>query len=149
MKKLIVFLAAAALAIQVNAQTGKSEKVTANDVPSSVTTSFNKSHTDAKMVNWKKVDSNYEVEFDETGTKKFIEYDVLGKELTSKVKIKEADIPASAKTYIDQNYKDVMMKEYYQVKDQSGTTWYAVKAKDKKVIFDSKGNYKKTEDCKE
>jgi len=149
MKKLIVFLAAAAFAIQVNAQTDKSEKVMEKDVPSSVTSSFKKTHSDAKMVDWKKMDSKYEVEFDETGTKKYITYDVLGKELSSKVKIKETDIPAAAKTYIDQNYKDVMMKEYYQVKDESGATWYAVKAKDKKVIFDSKGNYKKTEDCKE
>jgi len=148
MKKLIVFLAAAAFAIQVHAQTEKSEKVIEKDVPVSVTSTFKKSHADAKMVDWKKRDSNYEVEFDETGTKKYIEYDVLGKELSSKVKIKESDLPATATTYINQNYKDVLMKEYYQ-KTENGATSYVVKAKDKKITFDSKGNYKKTEDCKE
>lgn len=145
MKKLIVFLAAAAFAIQVNAQ---SEKVVEKDVPAAVTSSFTKSHADAKMTDWKKKDSNYLVEFEETGTKKCIEYDVLGKELSSKIKIKEADVPAAAITYMNQNYKDVSAREYYQVKE-NGTTSYAVKAKDKKVIFDSKGIYKKTEDCKE
>lgn len=145
MKKLIVFLAAAAFAIQVNAQ---SEKIVEKDVPAAVTSTFTKSHVDAKMVDWKKKSSTYEVEFEETGTKKCIEYDVLGKEVASKVKIKESDLPASAITYINENYKDVVMKEYYQVKE-NGVTSYAVKAKDKKVIFDSKGNYKKTEDCKE
>lgn len=148
MKKLIVFLAAAAFALQVNAQTEKSEKVMEKDVPASVTSAFQKTHTDAKMVDWKKTDSNYEVEFDETGTKKYIEYNVLGKEISSKVKIKESELPASATTYINQNYKDVLIKEYYQ-KSENGSTSYIVKAKDKKITFDSKGNYKKTEDCKE
>lgn len=146
MKKLIVFLAAAAFAIQVHAQ---SEKVMAKDVPSSVITSFNQSHSDAKMVDWKKWDTNYEAIYDEDGTKKFTVYDPLGKVIENKIKIKESELPVTANDYIKKNHKDTVMKEYYKSTDASGIVTYSVKINDKKLVFDSKGNYKKTEDCKE
>ncbi len=146
MKKIIVFLAAAAFAFQVNAQ---SEKVMDKDVPAPVATSFSKSHSDIKMVEWKKMDSKYVAEYDQNGTKTYSVYDASGKLIENKIKINESDLPAPAADYIKQNYKDVMMKEYYKMTDPAGVVTYGVKAKDKKIIFDSKGNYKKTEDCKE
>lgn len=146
MKKIIVLLAAAAFAFQVNAQ---SEKVMDKDVPAPVATSFNKSHSDIKMVEWKKMDSKYIAEYDQSGTKTYSVYDASGKLIENKIKISESDLPAPAADYIKQNYKDVMMKEYFKMTDPAGVVTYGVKAKDKKIIFDSKGNYKKTEDCKE
>lgn len=148
MKKLIVFLAAAAFAIQVNAQT-QPEKVMDKDVPTAVSGTFTKTHPDIKMVSWKKKDGKYAAEYDEKGTKTWSVYDASGKLVETKIKIKESEAPQSVVDYAIKNHKDVLDRDYFKTTDTKGVVNYGYKAKDKKIIFDSNGNYIKTEDCKE
>jgi len=148
MKKLIIFLAAAAFALQVNAQT-QSEKLMDKDVPASVSGTFTKTHPNAKMVSWKKKDGKYAAEYDENSTKTWSIYDESGKLVETKVKIKESEVPKSVLDYGNKNHKDILGKDYYKMTDAKGVVTYGYKANDKKMIFDSKGNYIKTEDCKE
>jgi len=148
MKKLIVLLAAAAFALQVNAQT-EPEKITDKDLPTSVSGIFTKTHPNAKMVSWKKKDGKYAAEYDENSTKTWSIYDASGKLVETKVKIKESEAPQSVVDYANKNYKDVMNKDYFKITDAKGSVTYGVKVKDVKLIFDSKGNYIKAEDCKE
>ena len=148
MKKLIVFLAAAALALQVNAQTS-SQKIADKDVPATVSSTFTKAHPNAKMVSWKKMDGKYAAEYDESSTKTWSVYDATGKLVETKVKVKESDVPKMATDYVSKNHKDPLEKEYFKATDPKGTVTYDVKVKDKKMIFDSNGNYIKTVDCKE
>ena len=148
MKKLIVFLAAAAFALQVNAQTAP-EKITDKDVPVAVSGSFTKTHSNAKMVSWKKKDGKYVAEYDENSTKTWSIYDATGKLVETKVKVKESEVPKSVVDYASKNHKDILGKEYFKMTDAKGVVTYCYKANDKKMIFDSKGNYIKTEDCKE
>lgn len=147
MKKLIVFLAAAAFAIQVNAQT-ESEKIADKDVPTAVSGTFTKTHPNAKMVSWKKKDGKYAAEYDENSSKTWSIYDASGKLVETKVKIKESEAPQSIVDYANKNHNDILGKEYYKMTDAKGNVTYAYKANDKKIIFDSKGAYLKTEDCK-
>jgi hypothetical protein len=148
MKKLIVFLAAAAFALQVNAQT-QPEKITDKDVPTVVSGTFTKSHPNAKMVSWKKKDGKYAAEYDENSTKTWSIYDASGKLVETKTKIKESEAPQSVADYANKNHKDILGKEYFKMTDAKGAVTYGVKVNDKKLIFDSKGNYIKTEDCKD
>lgn len=148
MKKIIVFLAAAAFALQVNAQT-EPEKITDKDVPTAVSSTFTKTHPNAKMVSWKKKDGKYAAEYDENSTKTWSIYDASGKLIETKVKIKESEAPQSVVDYADNKYNDVTDKDYFKITDPKGSVTYGVKVKDVKLIFDSKGNYIKTEDCKE
>lgn len=148
MKKLIVLLAAAAFALQVNAQT-EPEKITDKDVPTAVSGTFTKTHPNAKMVSWKKKDGKYAAEYDENSTKTWSIYDASGKLVETKVKIKESEAPQSVVDYANKNHKDVMDKDYFKMTDTKGIVTYGVKVKDIKLIFDSKGNYIKSEDCKE
>ena len=148
MKKLIVFLAAAAFALQVNAQT-EPEKIMDKDVPTAVSGSFTKTHPNAKMVSWKKKDGKYAAEYDENSTKTWSIYDASGKLVETKIKIKESEAPKSVVDYANSNYKDALDKDYFKMTDAKGVVTYGFKAKDKKVIFDSKGTYIKTEDCKD
>jgi hypothetical protein len=148
MKKLIVFLAAAAFALQVNAQT-EPEKVADKDVPTVVSGAFTKTHPNAKMVSWKKKDGKYAAEYDENSTKTWSIYDASGKLVETKIKIKESEAPQPVVDYANKNYKDALDKDYFKITDAKGAVTYGLKAKDKKVIFDSKGNYTKTEDCKD
>ena len=148
MKKLIVLLAAAAFALQVNAQT-EPEKITDKDVPTAVSGTFTKTHPNAKMVSWKKKDGKYAAEYDENSTKTWSIYDASGKLFETKVKIKESEAPQSVVDYANKNHTDILGKDYYKITDAKGVVTYAYKANDKKIIFDSKGNYIKTEDCKE
>lgn len=148
MKKVIVFLAAAVLALQVNAQT-EPEKVMDKDVPAAVSGTFSKTHPNAKMVSWKKKDGKYAAEYDENSTKTWSIYDASGKLVETKVKIKESEAPKAVADYVNKNHKDVMEKEYFKMTDAKGVVTYGVKVKDKKLIFDSMGNYIRTEDYKD
>lgn len=148
MKKLIVFLAAAAFALQVNAQT-PSEKIADKDVPTAVSSTFSKTHPNAKMVSWKKSDGKYAAQYDESSTKTWSIYDATGKLVDTKIKIKESEVPKAATDYVSKNHKDPLEKEYFKATDSKGTVTYDVKVKDKKMVFDSNGNYIKTADCKE
>ncbi|WP_018342328.1 hypothetical protein [Cytophaga aurantiaca] len=148
MKKVIVFLAAAAFALQVNAQTTP-EKVMDKDVPTAVSGTFKKAHPNASMISWKKMDGKYAAEYDENSTKTWSVYDASGKLVETKVKIKESEAPQAVVDYANNNHKDILGKDYYKITDAKGVVTYAYKANDKKLIFDSKGNYIKTEDCKD
>lgn len=148
MKKLIVFVAAAAFAFQVNAQT-QPEKVADKDVPATVVGTFESNHPNAKMVSWKKMDGNYAAEYDESDTKNWAIYNASGTLVGTKVKLKDEEIPKAVTDYVNKNHKDAAGKEYFKMKDTKGTVTYGAKVKDKKLIFDSKGTYIKTEDCKE
>ena len=64
-------------------------------------------------------------------------------------KIKESEEPQAAIEYVKKNHKDVLEKEYFKMTDAKGMVTYGIKVKDKKLIFDTKGNYLKSEDCKE
>ena len=147
MKKLIVFLAAAAFALQVNAQT-EPEKIADKDVPAAVSGTFTKTHPNAKMISWKKKDGKYAAEYDENDVKTWSIYDASGKLVETKVKIKDSEAPKSVVDYANKNY-DGADKDYFKITDTKGVVTYGFKAKDKKVTFDSKGAYIKTEDCKD
>lgn len=148
MKKVIIFLAAAAFALQVNAQT-EPEKIMDKDVPAAVSGTFTKTHPNASMVSWKKKDGKYVAEYDENSAKNWSIYDSSGKLVETVVKIKESEAPKAVFDYANTNYKDVMNKDYFKVTTTKGIVTYGVKVKDKKLIFDSMGNYIKTEDCKD
>jgi hypothetical protein len=146
MKKLIVFIAAIAFALQANAQ---SQKIMAKDVPSSIAVAFAEMHPNAKMIEWKKIDSKYEAAYDENSKKTYSVYDASGNLIETKVKIKESEVPKLATDYVYKNHKDPLEKEYFKITNPKGTVTYGIKVKDKKFIFDSTGNYIKTVDCKE
>jgi len=101
------------------------------------------------MIEWKKIDSKYEAEYDENSKKTYSVYDATGKLIETKVKIKESEVPKLATDYVYKNHKDPLEKEYFKTTDSKGTLTYEVKVKSKKLIFDSKGNYIKTLECKE
>jgi len=79
MKKIILVLAMAVFAIQLQAQ-----EVHKKDLPASVSTSFNSAYAAAKDVDWKMSGSNYTAKFEMNDRDMFATYDATGKLVESK-----------------------------------------------------------------
>ena len=138
MKKIILFVAIATLAMQSYAQV-----IEVKQVPNVVVTTFQGAYPTVSNPQWVKVDGNYEVMYTNDNNDMFVTYTPTGQVIEQAESV--TVYPEAATTYVKTKYKSDGMKKVYKIKDSNGKTIYKAKVKGDKgetyLLFDSNGNY--------
>ena len=138
MKMIMMLAIAAVITLSACAQ-----KMDASKVPSVVKTSFAKDFPGTSP-NWEKETPNYEANFKMDGKTMSALYDANGSRQESETDIKVADLPASVKDYIAQNYKGETIKEAAIITKANGEINYEAEVKGMDVLFTKEGKFIKT-----
>jgi len=139
MKKSSILLAA--LFVSAGAFAQQSHKA---EVPQAVKAAFEKQYPNIKKVEWEKEDSNYEAEFDLNKVEHSVLYDASGKLLETEMEINPSELPEAVKTYVSTHYAGQKIKEAAKIVTPDGTLSYEAEVKGQDLIFDSKGQFIKT-----
>jgi hypothetical protein len=111
--------------------------------PDAVLKGFIKNYGDEK-VTWKETDGNYEATFKLIGMPATAWYDSTGHRMKHVVEIKEDQLPAIARSYIERNYpKAKVAKAQKWTDDQKVSTFQAeikIAAETKSLMFTSRGD---------
>lgn len=143
MKKpiLSLFIALATLSCT-NAQ--EHEKGKSIQVPAAVDNAFSQKFKSTKPV-WEKEGNDYEANFTYEGKETSAVFTATGTWLETETEIPVSELPATAKGYIQKNYKDVAIKEAAKIIHADGKINYEAEVKSKDLIFDASGNFIKQE----
>lgn len=136
MKKSILVLAMAFIAITVNAQ-----KVKEADVPPVIKTSFSKLHPNAKVDKWEKEAVNYEAEFTENKVESSAEFGPNGQLIATETEINVSELPKGATEYCAKNMAGKKIKEASKIVAANGQVSYEAEVDEADYIFDSNGNF--------
>ena len=136
MKKLILLAACAAFFTQSRAQV-----IEVKEVPGVVITNFKTTYPSINQVEWRRVGSNYEADYNANQEDMYVTYDPSGNVVEVREGIAYETVPAPVTTYVKTKYKDGKMTKVYKVKDAKGNVMYKGKVKDSYLIFDSNGNF--------
>lgn len=123
---------------------GHSQKLNANKVPQTVKNGFKKAHPNT-TVSWEWEDANYEANFTEGGKAMSCVIDGKGTILETESPITEAELPAVAKTYVNEHYKGKRWKEIAKIIKANGEVNYEVNV-GMDVLFDAKGHHLKNKE---
>ena len=111
--------------------------------PDAVLKGFIKNYGDAKAT-WRETDGNYEASFKLIGMPSTVWYDSTGLRLKYVVDIKEDQLPAIARSYIDRNYpKAKIVRAQKWTDDKKVNTFQAdlkLTAETKSLMFTSRGD---------
>ena len=111
--------------------------------PDAVLKGFIKNYSDAKAT-WKVTEGNYEASFKLIGMPATAWYDSTGHRLKVVVEIKEDQLPAIARSYIERNYpKAKILKAQKWTDDKKVSTFQAeikLGAETKTLMFTSRGD---------
>ncbi|MDQ6844112.1 MAG: PepSY-like domain-containing protein [Bacteroidota bacterium] len=138
MKTLMMLVFAGGITLSACAQ-----KMDASKVPSAIKTSFAKDYPGISP-KWEKEVPNYEANFKMNGKTMSALYDAKGARQESETDIKVADLPASVKDYIAQNYKGEKIKEAAIITKANGEVNYEAEVKGMDVLFTKEGKFIKT-----
>ena len=138
MKTLMMLVIAGGITLSACAQ-----KMDASTVPSAVKTSFAKDFPGTSP-KWEKEAPNYEANFKMDGKSMSALYNGNGSRQESETDIKIADLPASVKDYIAQNYKGEKIKEAAIITKANGEVNYEAEVKGMDVLFTKEGKFIKT-----
>lgn len=117
-----------------------SQKLSADKVPAAVKEGLKKSHPHA-VATWEREDANYEANFKENGKTMSCILNKQGTVLETETAIALSDLPATAKTYIDQHYKGKKVKETAKIVKANGEIAYEAEINGRDVMFDANGNF--------
>lgn len=134
MKKLILMLAIAGFITSAYAQT-----LMVSEVPSVVTKAFKQSHSKIDTVQWSKDGEFYKASYDLDKKDMTVTYTATGKLKETEAEISVAALPTPVLKYINENYKDDVVKKAAKVTSAKGKLIYAVKIKGMDLTFDSNG----------
>lgn len=115
------------------------QKLTANKVPQAAKDGFKKTHPTATAT-WEREDNNYEANFTENGKRMSCVVDKQGMILETESPLIIAELPAAAKTYVNQHYKGKKPKEVAKIVKASGETEYEVNYGNGDVLFNANGS---------
>ena len=111
--------------------------------PDAVLKGFIKNYGDAKAT-WKVTEGNYEAAFKLNGMPATVWYDSTGYRVKYMVEIKEDQLPAIARAYIERNYpKAKILKGFKWTDDKKVSTFQAeikLGAESKNLLFTSRGD---------
>ena len=107
-------------------------------MPKQITTSFMKTHPDAKLINWSRANGTYIATFQENNSTLWSTYDEKGLLLENKWKVSMNELPFIITDSIKEKdiNKDVA---YYKTTNANGLIRYEIKTPDKKTVFSSNG----------
>jgi hypothetical protein len=118
---------------------GFGQKLNDSEVPAIVKATFTKNYPGA-MASWENKKGNYEAGFKKNGKAMSALFEPGGTLLEWEVIIKESELPAAAKTYIETNYKNKRVREYAKTTKTDGTISYEAEADGMDLSFDSSGH---------
>ena len=140
MKKLITTLLLLAYFTTMQAQ-----KLPAKAVPSTVTKAFKKSHPTAVNETWTMHDDTYEVKFLVNNKIKSLMYNIKGILVFNEVEISSNTLPVAIKKYMATHYPNQPILNISKMTTMTNVFSYAVEINDSNIIFDTKGNFIKSE----
>ena len=138
MKKSILVLAMAFIAISVNAQ-----KVKEADVAPAAKASFVKLHPSAKVDKWEHEGINWEAEYTEGGVETSVEFGPNGQLLATETEIAVTALPKGVADYCAKNMAGKKIKEASKIIAANGTVSYEAEVDEADYIFDSNGSFLK------
>lgn len=145
MKNLLVLVAFSAVFTSC-----KEEKMKEKEVPAIVKDAFQKQFPGAKEVEWENEEGKYEVSFEQDDNKMSAVFNIGNGQLEeTEVEIKKEELPASALTYISQNYKDEKIDETAKITKANGEINFEAEVKEKDLMFDANGNFLMVKEIKE
>ncbi len=139
MKKIILLLFAAGVSV-----TACNSTIDESKVPAVVKESFAKDFPGISA-KWDKENSDYEASFKMSDKTMSALYDVNGIRKETETDIKVDDLPASVKSYINDNYKGKKINEAAIITKANGEVNYEAEVNDMDVLFTKDGSFIKTE----
>ncbi|WP_299250331.1 hypothetical protein [uncultured Cytophaga sp.] len=112
-------------------------------VPKEITSSFNKAHPNAKLVNWSRTNGTYIATFKEGTSTLWTTYDNTGLLLENKWKVTSAELPEMIRDSIPES-KANPAQIIYKRTDAKGFVSYEINSPNKKVIYNSFGEHVST-----
>jgi uncharacterized protein (DUF2164 family) len=140
MKK-ITLMAALLVVIQLV----KAEKISEYSLPNEVKTIFAKMFPNQYSVKWELENGNYEAEFMLNKVETSALYSPTGQWLQTETEIKVDVLPMAVIEYVSKNLAGKKIKEASKIIDAKGNLFYEVEVNGNDYIFDTKGNYLRTE----
>ena len=132
--------ALAVFVIMLICASGYTQKLDAKNVPQAAKNGFKKAHPNATAT-WEREDANYEANFTEGSKRMSCVIDKQGTILETESPITEAELPAAAKTYVNEHYKGKKWKEVAKIVMANGEVNYEVNAGGTDVLFDANGHH--------
>lgn len=114
-----------------------------NEVPANLQSTFTKSFTNVKDVEWEKKGDVYKVEFEINRMDHDIWYDAQGNVIKSKIEISESELPSAVVSAIKTKYADYKI-DSVEVLEEAGKKTYKVEiekgwTKERKLVLDASG----------
>ncbi|WP_163514996.1 PepSY-like domain-containing protein [Gelidibacter japonicus] len=114
-----------------------------NEVPANLQSTFTKSFTNVKDVEWEKKGDVYKVEFEINRMDHDIWYDAQGNVIKSKIEISESELPSTVASAVKTKYADYKI-DSVEVLEEGGKKTYKVEiekgwTKERKLVLDASG----------
>lgn len=114
-----------------------------NEVPANLQSTFTKSFTNVKDVEWEKKGDVYKVEFEINRMDHDIWYDAQGNVIKSKIEISESELPSAVASAVKTKYADYKI-DSVEVLEEGGKKTYKVEiekgwTKERKLVLDVSG----------
>jgi hypothetical protein len=136
MKKLILMLAIAGFITCSYAQ-----NLMVSEVPAVVTKAFHKTHPKVDTIAWSKAGDFYKASYAVNKKDILVTYAATGKLQETETQLSVAELPTPVLKYINENYKNDVVKRAAKVISSKGKLTYAVKIKGTDLTFDSNGKF--------
>lgn len=117
-----------------------SQKLSESKVPHNVKEAFKKTYPNSS-VSWEWEDANYEANFKEAGTEMSCVINKQGTILEIESSITLSELPAAARTYVNEHYVEKKWKEIAKIVKANGEVNYEVNVAGTDILFDIKGNH--------
>jgi Putative beta-lactamase-inhibitor-like, PepSY-like len=118
---------------------GFGQKLNDSQVPAAVKATFTKNYPGV-IASWENEKGNYEAGFKKNGRAISALFEPGGTFLESEIVIKESELPAPARTYLEANYKNKKVKGYSKTTKADGTMTYEAEVDNMDLSFDSNGH---------
>ncbi len=125
--------------------TSSCQKLKDSDVPANVKQTLTELYPNAKVSKWEKEKGNYEAEFENNKVETSVLIDADGKLMETEVEIAVNELPSAVNDYVSKNFSSKKITEASRITDNAGVVTYEAEVAKKDLIFDSAGNYIKTE----
>jgi hypothetical protein len=136
MKKFLLVITIALIAMYANAQSQKVEAV-----PPPISDAFTKLYPTIKTVKWEIENGKFEANFQVNKVETSATFDPAGNFLESESEIKVSELPKKASDYVAKTYPKAKIKEASRITDAKGVITYEAAWKGVEVIFDDKGTF--------
>jgi hypothetical protein len=127
------------LVVVLQALTASAQKNGTAEVPQPVLQAFKKMYPLVKNAKWEKEKSGYEACFKQDSKEQSVVFNANGQVLETEVEITYEELPQNMRTYLEQHYKRLQVKETAKITDAKGVVTYEAEVKGWDLLFDAGG----------